>query len=826
MSATSSNLQQLKAQASQVMTCFHCGEDIKINDDYSCEINGTMQAMCCPGCVAVAELILQLGLEDYYEQRTAKAPRPDFLIDNKANVSENDQFPKIQQLVCQQIDDSTLETELIIRGISCPACSWLCETRLAALDGVLQVNVNYTTHRATVRWQKETINLSAIISAVQHIGYDAKLYSRSVEHEMREQERKQQLQRIGLTAVLGMQVMMISLALYFGQHNGMSSGFIHSFQWINLFLTTPVLFISGQSFFKNAVRDLKMLRAGMDLAVALGLSLAYIASIYSTVTGNGEVYFDTIIMFVFFLSVSRYLEFMLRHKSLYQTKLSEMELPAVATRLTTVSGKDIDEVVQATELEIDDRLLIKPGEMIVADCSIETGTTSVNEAIMTGESRPVLKQQGDMIISGSINLGSAITATVSKVGDETVFASIQSMIDQARNEKPRLTRISDSVASYFITGVILIALTTIAFHGISSVSDWLDKVIAILIVCCPCALSLAMPTVYAAAIGRLSKEGVIFKKIDRLLQLTNIQHFIFDKTGTVTEGKFQICKIQTYSSIDSDQCLNIASVMEQYSEHPIAYAFSRPVDKQVVVDQVENFPGKGLSGIHANQQYYLGSRAFIAEYCELNVSKIENMSKQTTQIYLATKNQMLAVFELDDIVKAEAIEVLDSLHQHKIKTYLCSGDNQSITQLVAEHCGFDDYQANLLPEQKLDFIRRLQQENNLVAMIGDGVNDAPTLCKADVSFAMTDGADLAQLQSDAVLMNSDLTNIIKSFIVARFGKSIIKQNIFWAITYNVLALPIAISGFLMPWMAAIGMSISSLVVVINADRVRRLRLSI
>ncbi len=825
MSSTIQSL-NLSEQQSQ-LDCYHCGEEVNdLNIVYS-TINDVEQKFCCLGCSAVAETIMELGFGDYYIKRTEKGVRPDSIVPEEINGSEIYNQLNIQKLACDEVDENSLETELIIRGITCPACSWLCENRLSSLEGIQRIDVNYSNHRAKVRWNKQKINLSNIMQAIRDIGYEAKLYNKHSETQHREEERKHQLQSLGLTAVLGMQVMMISIALYFGKNTSMDITFINLFHWVNLVLTTPILFISGKTFFKNALRDLKISTVSMDLAVSLGLALAYIASVYATVIGQGEIYFDTIVMFIFFLSASRYIEFMLRQKSLYQTQSSELALPIVARQIIFDSETSHEKMISAVDLQKGDIILIKPGETIPADGALLEGVSHVNEAMLTGEQKPIFKQKNAKVIAGSINIDSPIKISVKSSGDETVLASINKLIEHAQYEKPTLTRFSDKIAGYFISAVIIIAVSTILISGINNVEIWLDRVIAVLIVSCPCALSLAMPSVYSAAIGRLSREGIIFKNIDRLLVIPNIKHFIFDKTGTCTQGKFKVASIKTYAGLDKNYCLAVTSAIEKYSEHPIASAFQDYDTQNINISKIHNYPGEGLSAKLKNNKeiVYLGNIEFIKKYCSFDiVSTNQNSNYHSTYIYLAAENYLLASIELADLPRDNIELLINYLTNKGAKKYLCSGDNLKPTQYLSDKLGFDEFYARMLPKDKLMFIEGLQNENKRVAMIGDGINDAPTLSRSDVSFAISEGSDLAQLEADAVILNKDMLSLVKCIEIAQSCKKIIKQNIIWALSYNIIALPIAVNGMLAPWMAAIGMSLSSLLVILNADRIRRLKL--
>ena len=823
MSVVSSQIPSSEAIAIEAaeQACFHCGEPVPAGVNITVALEGQDQPMCCAGCAAVAETIVNLGMTGYYRQRTNTAEKPQDLVPDEVQAASRALLRERPDMVSTQLEADQFETGLLIRGMTCPACAWLCENRLQQLAGVLEADVNYSTQRAKVIWDQNHTNIDEILESLARIGYQPAFYDPLVEQSAFEQEKKQQLKQIGLAAVLGMQVMMLSIALYFGEDGAMETSFLTSFRWIALLLTTPVLFISAAGILKSGLRELRLLRPGMDLAISLGLSIAYVASIYSTLSGHGEIYCDTIVMFVLFILGGRYIEFTLRKKSLDQTNTSERSLPLAAVRVDQHAGTEDFTVIPALDLALDDHILIKGGEIIPADCEVISGETLVNESLLTGEAKPITKTVGDTLVAGSINTGSTITARVIRVGNDTTLAVIDRMIEKARSKKPRLTSLSNQTASIFISAVILIAMMTIAYHGVARVDIWLDRVIAILIVCCPCALSLAMPTVYTAIIGRMSREGIIFKDLDRLFHVLRLDHFIFDKTGTCTEGQFTILKVKNYSEKSEHELLTLCAALEQYSEHPIAQAFSAINGKHHNVTNYEASAGKGIRANIDGVSYSLGNRNYIIECLGNELDQVESESTNT-RVYLADADVLLAEIELGDKIKPELQRVVQQLQAQGIDCDLCSGDALMTTKALAQAIGFNDFRAECLPEEKLAYVNFLQNRQQKVAMIGDGVNDAPSLSQSDISFAIGKGADIAQLQADAIFMKPDLNNITKSFAVAKFSRKIIQQNIAWAVSYNLLALPIAVSGLLAPWMAAIGMSLSSLIVVANADRVRRM----
>lgn len=802
------------------LSCYHCGEDILPGQNHSVMISKKERNMCCPGCAAVASAICEFGLTDYYQQRNTLAPKANPLIPEELEKLALYDHPRVQASLTKDLGEHLLEIELILEGISCPACSWLCESRLKRLNGIKMAEVNFSNHRALIHWDSKQLSLSNILQAIQTIGYQAHPYNIKNEITVTEKQRKAQQRNLGITGVLGMQVMMLSIALYFGESQDMEAGTVNIFHWINLALTTPVFFIAGMPFLKKAVRDLKILNVSMDLAVSLGLSIAYVASIMNTIRESGDVYYDTIVMFIFFISLSRYFEFMQRRKTIQENNATLRVMPTIATRIN--SRNNNQESVAVAELTVDDRLIIKPGETIAADCLVTSGASVVDESMITGESLPVNKQVGDRIIAGTTNIESSLEARVCKIGNDTVVASIQRLIDQAQSEKPGLTQLSDRVASWFIFTVICIALAVVFYHGLYEVDAWLATTISILIVSCPCALSLATPTALIATVASLMKEGVIVKHSEALGKFRKLSHIIFDKTGTISEGRITLDSIIPCGPLEKSEYHEIAAAIESQSEHPVAKALTDKINIHTKVESRRNFPGMGISAIIENQKYYLGNRHFLENIAGISVDPGTIPDSDSRNIVLlGNEMALLAIFILQDKIKPSLPALIQYIKNRNITSLLLSGDQKTITEKIAHDNNIDQWQGELLPGDKLQLLTSLQNRGGIVAMVGDGINDAPILARADVAIAMGTGTDIAKLNADIIMLNSDLTALSKMFKVVSFSRKIIIQNISWAIFYNLIALPVAILGYLQPWMAAIGMSLSSIVVIFNANRIRQ-----
>jgi Cu2+-exporting ATPase len=806
-------------------TCFHCGLPIPSGLDLSVAINGEQQPMCCHGCQAVAQAIVDAGLADFYRHRTqnpltGREVVPDIIRQNRVY-----DHPDVQKQFVHAEAGTVREAALFLEGITCAACIWLNEHHLAQLPGVLDVQINYATHRARIRWDASRIKLSAILEAVQSIGYAAHPYDPAQQQQAFDRLRRRHLQRLGVAAVLGMQVMLLSIALYVGDWSGMETGFRQLFRWLGLGLTTPVLLYSAAPFFQGALRDLHNRRIGMDVPVALGILVAFSGSLHATWSGRGDVYYDSVVMFVFLLLLSRYFEIMARKRGAEVAEQLTRALPAMATRLTGDGGA-AHELVPVAELGPGDRVLIKPGETVPADGRIESGLSSVNESLLTGESTPLARRPGDALIGGGINIESPLTMIVTRVGTDTVLAGILRLLEQAQGEKPAITRIADRVAGWFVGGVLLVAVLTGLYWWQQAPADWLPIVVAVLVITCPCALSLATPTALSAATSTLLSLGLLPARGNRLETLAHCTHVVFDKTGTLTRGTPVVTGLRCSPGVDGNDILKIAAALESASEHPLGKAIRAAASGEPLpaVSELSNYPGAGVSGTIDNTVYFLGSPEFVARHSRADLGMLQAASQPAgTRVAVADRNTLLAVLLLQDEIRPDAQAAISALRKRGLQVQLMTGDHADAAWQVAERVGIDEVQAALQPADKLKAVQALQQQGAVVAMVGDGINDAPVLAAADVSIAMQGAARVTQASADLVLLSDRLGSLPDGIALARKTLGIIRQNLGWAVGYNLVALPAAASGLVAPWMAAIGMSSSSLLVVLNALRLTRRR---
>jgi Cu2+-exporting ATPase len=809
--------------------CYHCGLPIPAGIDLSVEIGGQRREMCCAGCQAVAQAIVANGLADYYRHRDAMPESPrealpqivaDFILFDHPDVQKN-----FVRRAAGAAGEHEQEAALILEGITCAACVWLNESHVRRQPGVTAIDINYTTRRARVRWDERVTRLSAILEAIAAIGYRAHPYDVGRSEELAQKERKAALWRLFVAGFGMMQVMMYAIPVYLADGD-MTPDIEQLMRWASLILTAPVVGYSAAPFFLSAWRDLKLRRVGMDVPVALGVGAAFAASVWATLIAAGEVYFDSVTMFVFFLLSGRYLEMMARQKAARSVETLARAIPAFATRLAAwpvMSADAAGERVAVAELRAGDAVQVRPGETVPADGCVLEGESAADESLLTGESRPVPKRAGDALIGGSTNTASPLVMRVERVGEDTRVAAIQRLMERAAAEKPRLVEMADRIAGRFIVALLLLAVVTALAWWWIDASRALWIFVAVLVVSCPCALSLATPAALTVATGVLAARGVLVTRGHAIEALARADRFIFDKTGTLTTGHMELVEVIPIRG-DAAKALATAAALERGSEHPIARALtSGAVDAGLEVSAVRATTGSGVEGMIAGRTWRLGRPEFVAAMhglaAPLEVQSI--VGAGDTVIALGNGGGWQAFFRLSDSLRPEATAMSAALSAAGIKLSIFSGDAPAAAARVGAALGIVDGRGGLSPEEKHAALKALQAAGETVAMVGDGVNDAPVLAQAQVSIAMGGGADLARANADIVLLGNDLQALPQGLALARRTVRIVRQNLVWAFAYNFLAIPLAMAGWVTPWMAGIGMSASSLLVVLNALRLQR-----
>jgi Cu2+-exporting ATPase len=813
--------------------CYHCGLPIPAGANFPVEIERARREMCCAGCQAVAQAIVDNGLADYYRHRDAMPESPrEALPQIVADFGLFD-HPDVQKNFVRRAEGPAGEHEqeaaLILEGITCAACVWLNESHVRRQPGVTSIDINYTTRRARVRWDERVTKLSAILEAIAAIGYRAHPYDVGRSEQLAQKERKAALWRLFVAGFGMMQVMMYAIPVYLADGD-MTPDIEQLMRWASLILTVPVIGYSAAPFFVSAWRDLRLHRVGMDVPVALGVGAAFAASVWATLIAAGEVYFDSVTMFVFFLLSGRYLEMMARQKAARSVETLARAIPAFATRLAGWPGSAEGEHVAVAELRVGDAVQIRPGETVPADGFVLEGASAADESLLTGESRPVPKAAGDALIGGSVNTASPLVMRVERVGEATRVAAIQRLMERAAAEKPRLVEMADRVAGRFIVALLVLAVATALGWWLIDPSRALWVFVAVLVVSCPCALSLATPAALTVATGALAARGVLVTRGHAIEALARADRFIFDKTGTLTLGRMALVEVMPIRD-DAARALALAAALERGSEHPIARALAAGVagaegagaNAAIAVDGLRATTGAGVEGTIDGRVWRLGRPAFVgATHGKALPADIETkVGAGDTVIALGNEEGWQAFFRLSDGLRPEAAGMATKLAAAGVKLSIFSGDLPAAAVRVGSALGIADARGGLSPEDKHAALRALQEAGETVAMVGDGVNDAPVLAQAQVSIAMGGGADLARANADVVLLGNDLQALPEGLALARRTVRIVRQNLVWAFAYNFLAIPLAMAGWVTPWMAGIGMSASSLLVVLNALRLQR-----
>ncbi|WP_236186820.1 heavy metal translocating P-type ATPase [Pseudomonas protegens] len=795
------------------LPCYHCALPVPAGSRFTAVALGQPREFCCPGCQAVAEAIVAGGLEHYYSHRSEASANPEALpvqlVDELALYDRAD----VQQPFVRH-EGELAETTLLMEGISCAACGWLIEKHLRSLPAVAEARLNLSNHRLHVRWADSQLPLSQVLSELRHIGYAAHPYQPDRASEQLASENRLALRQLGVAGLLWFQAMMATMATWPEFNIDLSPELHTILRWVALFLTTPIVFYSCAPFFKGAMRDLRTRHLTMDVSVSLAIGGAYLAGIWTSISGIGELYFDAVGMFALFLLAGRYLERRARERTAAATAQLVNLLPASCLRLDE-DGQS--ERILLSELRLGDRVLVHPGAVLPADGKILDGQSSIDESLLTGEYLPQPRGLGDRVTAGTLNVEGALTVQVQALGQDTRLSAIVRLLDRAQAEKPRLAEVADRAAQWFL----LFSLIAAAAIGLlwwqldASRAFWI--VLAMLVATCPCALSLATPTALTAATGTLHKLGLLLTRGHVLEGLNQIDTVIFDKTGTLTEGRLALRSIRPLGALSSDDCLSLAAALENRSEHPIARAFGRA---PVAAEEVTSSPGLGLEGLVGDQRLRIGQPAYV---CQLSGCTVPPMPDEAGQWLLLGDSQgALAWLVLDDRLRSDAPALLAACKARGWHTLLLSGDSSPMVASVAAELQIDEARGGLRPDDKLQVLQQLHQQGRKVLMLGDGVNDVPVLAAADISVAMGSATDLAKTSADAVLLSNRLDALVQAFSLARRTRRVIIENLLWAGLYNGLMLPFAALGWITPVWAAVGMSISSLTVVLNALRLTRM----
>ena len=949
-------------------------------------VSGRKVQVCSDACRTAVETIAGAGLDAWYDLRTHSDAQGAITADPRHRAElEAWRVPEVEAALLRRGDDGSSDDDdhtgaepgghagippsptavtLTVEGMRCAGCAWLVERLLASVPGVSTATVDFPLRRAEVRFDIRATRVHTLLETLARAGYRATPYTVHAEEAAIESERRARIRGLGISALFGMQVMLLSIALYASEwYGGMEAGFEQLFRWLAMMLTVPVLAWPGRAFFTGAVAALRHRSLTMDVPVALGLSIAFAGSAFATVTGEGEVWFDSVVMFVTLLSAARYLELLARRRATATIRALARSAPLVATRVRsggadgdTASrtgcdagchgGEGIDggegsdgsnrgnrsdhddpetERIPAAALRPGDRVRVRPGEVVPADGTIRSGHSAFDESLLTGESNPVARSAGDRVLAGSVNGSGVVEVEVDSTGDETVLGGVLRRAGQAARERPAIAQLADRAAAWFIGGVLVLATGVAVAWLLHDPARMIPVLVSVLVVTCPCALSLATPAAMTAALGALARAGLIATRANAVERLALATHCLADKTGTLTEGRFRLQSVTAFTGVSESRCLALAAALERYATHPVAGALVQAADEgrsefgiddeagpggeaglgdeTVLRDEtrlggkrgpgseaeigVNGEPGArievgrggdheigaadeeraservvepatdtgGVTGRIDGVRYAVGSPEFVARICgpgtpatgrgvpgadEARASagspgagrpapsvpgageaRADEADPAATHVHLARDGALLARFVLADTLRPNAPALVEGLRRRGIETTIASGDSADAVDRAARGLGVARHLAGLSPEDKLEEAARLAASGERVLMLGDGVNDTPALAGAHVSVAMGRGAAAAAARADAVLIGDDPGRLLAALDIARFARRIVKQNLAWALGYNLVALPLAAAGAVPPWAAAIGMSLSSLAVAGNALRLGR-----
>ena len=819
-----------------VVTCDHCLLPIAERDAVTDDHPSGRKIFCCHACRAIYRMIQDEGLGEFYQKRDWRSSGIPKALRTSGEIGPK--TPQEDEAALANFirgDGKIKEADLMIDGIRCASCIWLNEKVLERTPGIISARVNFATHRTQVRWDSSQITLGQILSRIRSIGYLARTYTPAAQEAALKQQNRDLMIRFGTASFFSMQLMLLSFGLYAGFFQGIDP---ITRQWLEygaLLVCTPVLFYSGWPFLKGAVRGIRNRTLNMDFLISLGSFSAYALSIYQMVRG-GEVYFDTAAMIITLVLLGRLLENSSKHKA----SEAVSRLLALRPQKARLVQGTVRVIVPAAEVRKRDLIEILPGEKVPLDGIVRKGESEADESLVTGESRPVEKSIGSEMIGGSLNGFGSLIVEVTRTGQETVIAQIARLVEQAQGATAPIQRFADRISAYFIPFVIAASgLTFWYWYRQVSAGQSLLNAVAVLVIACPCALGLATPVAVLAGTGSAARKGILIKGGDVLEHMHKVDTVLFDKTGTLTTGKMSVvelriaeCGLRNDKSSTRDRLLELvrfAASAEQGSEHLVGSAIVRYAREQHVqlfpFDTFRAVPGRGIEASVQGTRVLVGTKAFLEAHDIAKDTATDQKAEEIGQtgkivVWVARGKEFLGLLALMDVPKEDAKEAVSLLKRMNIDVTMVTGDNFTTAQAIADRTGITSIIAGVLPEGKSEEITRLRAQGRLVAMAGDGINDAPALVAADIGIAMASGSDIAMESADVVLMRSDLHSVVQAIELSRTTFRIIKQNLFWAFFYNGAAIPLAMAGILNPIVAAAAMAISSVTVVMNSLRLR------
>jgi len=802
--------------------CNHC----HLSFDEKIMIKENDLNFCCGGCQSVYHILKSENLDSFYEKlgnKTIKAPLQVSNDDLSKFDSEN--FLNSYTTITK---DGFVQIDLILEGIHCAACVWLNEKVLYDTKGVIEANINFTTNKARVVFNSDILKLSDIIKKIRSVGYNAYAYDSSIADKEASKAKQDYFVRIMVAVVCTMNIMMLSVAKYTGFFTGMSIEVKNMIHLAEFILATPVLFFSGFVFYKGAYFGLKNRIVNMDLLVSSGATMTYVYSLFVLFGAKGESYFDSVAMIITFVLIGKYLEVIGKKSAIDTLDKIKSTLP-----LEAIVVKDGKKETKALNLvQVGDLIELKIGEKVPVDGKIISGNASFDESSLTGESIPVYKKTGDNIFSGTVILDSTILFEVVKDFKNSTFSSIVTLLEDSLNSKPKIQTLANKISRRFSLIILSIAFITFLvwyyfgldlgfyFEGVNQFERSFITAISVVVIACPCALALATPMASLVGISELAKKSLLFKEAKFIETIANATTVVFDKTGTLTKGELEVSFVEFFNK--DERSINLLYSLLDSSNHPVSIAVKRYIKENfevsnVSLEDIKNIEAKGLSARYENIEILGGNEALLKEFdVKINI----HLNSKFTQYLFCIDKKIVANFELKDELKDDAKELIEYLKEQNIESIMLTGDNNFVASSIAKELEISNYKANLTPKDKADFIKDLKNSGKTVVMVGDGVNDSVALASSDVAIAMGNSADISMMVSDVVMLNSKLKSLKDAFIISKKTYKHIKQNLAFSLIYNTITIPIAAAGFIIPLFAALSMSLSSLVVVLNSLRIK------
>ena len=796
----------------KLSTCNHC----HLEFDNTAMIFETLDqqeySFCCKGCQSVFHLLKDEGLDSFYEKVGSKKLQP---VNNKhASLSKFDQTGYEKKYI--KSNNDLKEVSLIIEGIHCNACVWLNEKILHHCEGIIEVSINYTNHKAKIVWDPEQIKLSEIVEKIQSIGYDAYAYDSSLQEERVNKVRKNYYSRLLVGIFCTMNIMWIAVAQYAGFFTGMSQSVKGILNFAEFILATPTLFYTGWFYFKGSYYGLKNKMINMDFLIVAGTLSTYFYSIYVSISGVGEVYFESVTMIITFIFAGKYLEVLSKKNAVDSLDGISSSIPAEVT----VVHNGIKTVVDTTAVKIDDLIEVKPGEKIAIDGVVFEGTGSFDEASISGESIPLFKKQGDKISSGTVCLDSVITYKASSNFSNSMIQSITTLLEESLSKKPKIEKIVNQISGYFSLMVLAMSVLTFIGWKILGVSfeDAFIISISVIVIACPCALGLATPVATLIGVALGAKKGILFKTSSHLETMAKATTIVLDKTGTITNGKPDVVNFSKKEDFD----LNLLYSLVKSSTHPISKAIAKYLERidenitEYSLSNIKNIEARGLKASYDDKNI-LGGNTELFKEMKINC----DITSCSSVFVFAVNSIIVCSFELEDKLKVGATKTIKDLKELGLEVIMCTGDNENVANDIAKKIGILSVYSAMLPKDKASLVQDLQKDKKIVITVGDGINDALALSTSDISIAMGNNTDLTVKVSDIIFINNKITTLYDAVILSRNVFKTIKQNLFFSLFYNFVTILFAVMGFVIPIVAAISMSLSSLIVVGNSIRIKR-----